>query len=73
MTHLLSPQWYKQAVSTTKCRLWQMVNNYDLDVFNGDIGVVTALTEDLDSVSKPTATIEFATGRYHQVPSAGAI
>ena len=49
-----------------------MVNNYDLDVFNGDIGVVTASTEDLDG-AKPTAIVEFATGRYYEIPSAGTI
>ena len=42
----------------------QVVNNYDLDVFNGDIGRVTALSEDLDGTTQPTATVEFQTGEF---------
>jgi hypothetical protein len=43
-------------------RYLQVVNNYDLDVFNGDIGFVTALNEDDETNAKPTATVEFAVG-----------
>ena len=49
--------------------LMQVVNNYDLDVFNGDIGVVSALIEGVDGTSKTSATVEFATGALVLVPS----
>ena len=45
----------------------QVVNNYDLDVFNGDIGVVTALHEGTDGTTKPSATVEFPTGASRRI------
>ena len=52
------------GVCVTECYMLQVVNNYDLDVFNGDIGRVTALSEHLDGTLQPTATVEFQTGEF---------
>ena len=50
----------------SRCLL-QVENNYDLDVFNGDIGLVTALYEDTDGTFKASATVEFPTGACRRI------
>lgn len=67
----LNPRVWPPKYESTLARhcrcLLQVVNNYDLDVFNGDIGVVTALHEDTDGTTKPSATVEFPTGASRRI------